>query len=264
MSGPSLWWAGKGTNVDNWCKAGHLVQAGTQPVWALLFLFLLGAIFPARVMAQIDEDPENPDLSPVKALTLPRAAEPDTVRTNIWLTEALMSEVAARATRSLPPAPGAIRLEPTGNSDADGLLQEAMVRVLGGQGYDLYLAGGDEARQGAVDHVITFEVVGVELAYPDVGRTLGIWRQWVARELSVTAQVEIAAADSGRLLFSDRLTRTYSDRVSDGDFKKVDSDLYGFTTAQTAESGWQRRMEEIVVLGTLAGLVAVYFANTTN
>ena len=52
--------------------------------------------------------------------------------------------------------------------------------------------------------------------------------------------------------------------MPDGDFDRVNSDLYGFTRAQTAESGWQRRMEEIVVLGTLAGLVAVYFANTTD
>ena len=42
------------------------------------------------------------------------------------------------------------------------------------------------------------------------------------------------------------------------------SELYDFTTAETSESGWQRRIEEIVVLGTLAGLVAVYFANTGN
>ena len=41
-------------------------------------------------------------------------------------------------------------------------------------------------------------------------------------------------------------------------------DLYPFTSAETEESGWQRRTEEIVVLGALVGLVVIYFANTTN
>lgn len=195
---------------------------------------------------------------------LPGVVEADTVRTNIWLTEALLGEIALRSTRSVPPSPAAIRLISTGNSEGDELLQEAMVRVLGGQGHTLFLPDEDEARQGAVDYLITYHLVGIELDYPDVGRTLGIWRQWVARKLTVTAQVEVSAADSGRLLFSDRVSRSYSDRVASGDFDEVDSNLYDFTSAEMAESGWQNRMEEIVVLGTLAGLVAVYFANTTD
>jgi hypothetical protein len=215
-------------------------------------------------VAQLDEDDLDAGPQVTQPVNLPHVAATDTVRTNIWLTEALMGEIVARATRVIPPAPGAIRLEKNGNSDADDMLQEAMTRVLGGQGYELFLPGPEESRQAAVDHVVQFHIVGVDLAYPDVGRTLGIWRQWIARELTVTAQVEITAADSGRLLFSDRLSRTYTDRVADGEFDRVDSDLYGFTTAETAESGWQGRMEEIVVLGALAGLVAVYFANTTD
>ena len=241
-------------------KSAHRRQLGTLG-FALVCCLLVASPVPGQMDDEEDMGffPDSP-----QPQQLPTAAAPDTVRTNIWLTEALMGEIASRSTRVLPPAPGAVRLERTGNSQADELLNEAMARVLGGQGYDLFLAGDDDSRQAAVDHVVSFQVVGVELTYPDVGRTLGIWRQWVARELSVTAMVEISAADSGRLLFSDRLTRTYTDRVPDGDFDRVDSDLYGFTTAQTAESGWQRRMEEIVVLGTLAGLVAVYFANTTD
>nr|MEE4268266.1 hypothetical protein [Candidatus Krumholzibacteria bacterium] len=226
----------------------------------ICFALLLSTV----ALAQLDEDDLDAEPQPRPPVSLPQAAATDTVRTNVWLTEALMGEIVARATRVIPAAPGAIRLVKNGNSDADDMLQEAMTRVLGGQGYELYLPGPEESRQAAVDHIVQFHVVGVDLAYPDVGRTLGIWRQWIARELTVTAQVEITAADSGRLLFSDRLARTYTDRVADGEFDRVDSDLYGFTTAETAEGGWQSRMEEIVVLGTLAGLVAVYFANTTD
>jgi len=199
-----------------------------------------------------------------KPAALPGATLPDTVRTNLWLTEALMGEIVTRAARVLPPPPAAVRLVQNRDADADDLLMEAMVRVLGGQGYILFLPDEDEARQAAVDNVITFHVVGVELSYPDVGRTLGIWKQWVARELTVSAQVEITAADSGRLLFSDRIFRSYADRFASDYFDNVDSGLYDFTTAETTESGWQARIEEIVVLGTLAGLVIVFFANTAD
>mgnify|MGYP006879661901 CR=1 FL=1 len=66
------------------------------------------------------------------------------------------------------------------------------------------------------------------------------------------------------MLLNQRVARSFSDRVPSSDFDSVNSDLYPFTTAETEESGWQRRLEEIVVLGALTGLVVIYFANTSN
>lgn len=261
--------------MANLSRKSHCLRVSALPVVGPSLWLLLGLMLTAGPAASQDSAPV-PEGDPVDAVerdeaslaekprALPGTTSPDSVHTNIWLTEALMGEIITRAGRVLPPPPAAVRLVQTGSSEADDLLKEAAVRVFRGQGYTLYLPAEDQARQAAVDFVVSFHVVGVELAYPDVGRTLGIWRQWVARELTVTAQVELQAADSGRILFSDRVTRSFADRVADGDFGRVDSNLYDFTTATTAESGWQRRLEEIVVLGTLAGLVAVYFANTTD
>ena len=195
---------------------------------------------------------------------LPAPTAADTVRTNLWLTEALMGEIVAAAAGVLPPAPAAVRLVPGDDAAATELFGTVAARVLGGRGYDLYVAEADTARQAAADAVFAYEVEGVELDYPEVGRTLGIWRRWVERDLRVTALVEVTAADSGRLLLKERLVRAFGDRVPDGDFGAVNSGLYDFTSAETAESGWQRRFEEIVVLGSLAGLVAIYFANTRD
>lgn len=231
-------------------------------ILAVLILMLAAGAATAQEGNWTD-DLEQP-VEDTRPQALPVTTAPDSVHTNIWLTEALMGEIVTRTSRVLPPAPAAVRLVQTGSTDGDELLMEAMFRVLGGQGYSLFLPDEDEARQAAVDYVVTFHVVGIDLVYPQVGRTLGLWRQWVSRELTVTAQVELSAADSGRILFSDRVTRSFADRIADDDFQRVDSSLYDFTTAQTAESGWHRRFEEIVVLGTLAGLVAVYFANTAD
>ena len=168
------------------------------------------------------------------------------------------------AAAHLPPAPAAVLLVNTGDDDLGDLFTGAASRALARRGYDLFLPDEDPARQAAVDYELSFDVKDVDLTYPDVGRTLGLWREWVAREMSVTALVEITEADSGRLLLSDRICRRFSDRVPSDDFDLVNSSIYDFTSAETGESGWHSRLEEIVVLGTLAGLVAVYFANTSN
>ena len=84
------------------------------------------------------------------------------------------------------------------------------------------------------------------------------------RDLSVSADIEVVEVNTGRLLFNDLVTRRYSDRIGSGDFSAVNSSLYSFTNAEISEGSWHRRLEEIVVLGTLTGMVAVYFANTGN
>ncbi len=189
----------------------------------------------------------------------------DTVRTNLWLTEALMGQIVVAAAVNIPPAPAAVRLEARESDDPrDAIFQNVAAGILGEAGYDLFVTEDDPARQGAVDYVFSYGVQDVDLSYPEVGRTLGIWRRWVARELAVSVQVEISEESSGRLLLSERMERRYGDRFDSDDFDNVDAGIYDFTTAATSESGWKNRTEEIVVLGTLAGLVAIYFANTGN
>ncbi len=221
------------------------------------------------------------------------AASADTVRTNLWLFEALMTDVIATVSRYLPPPPAEVELVPLGDTDAEELMLTVASRQLSDAGYQLYgpLPAEDTDMAGAADsgseddgaatptggddsagstagvgqegrYRMAYRVVAIDLSYPDTGRRMGIWRQWVERELELTVAVELSEVDSGRLLASERVTRRFGDRVPDGDFAAVDSDMYPFTTAETGESGWRNRMEEIVVLGALAGLVAVYFANT--
>ncbi len=110
----------------------------------------------------------------------------------------------------------------------------------------------------------SYAVSGVDLAYPEVGRTLGLWRSWVEREIEVGAFLEVTEAASGRMLLNRSVVRAFNDRLPPENLDDVDSGIYPFTTAEAMESGWQRRLEEIVVLGALTGLVVIYFANTNN
>ncbi len=194
------------------------------------------------------------------------AAAADSLRTNLWLVEALMGEIVAEAVGALPPAPARVLLAGrTAPTDLSGeLLRIVSARVLKERGYEVLVAQPDSvrARSAAPDYTAELTATQVALTYPDVGRTLGLWRRWVDRELVVVVTAQITENSTGRLVLSERMARHFTDRVTNDEFPVVNSTLYPFTNAAPGESGWQRRLEEFAVLGTLAGLVAVYFANT--
>lgn len=139
--------------------------------------------------------------------------------------------------------------------DPDGTESAASAVVPVGDG------GGEH---GPTDLAYRFRIAEVTLDYPEMQRRFGIWRQWVDRTLRVTAQVTVLEQGSGRILVNDRVSRSFRDRMVSDDFDRVHSEVFGLAQASPRESGWRRRLEEMVVLGTLAGLVAVYFANTGN
>ncbi len=195
-----------------------------------------------------------------------RAAEAvsDTVPSNLWLTRSLLSDLAARYADVLGPGPRKVLLAPLDAEPGTELLRTAISEVLLDRGNTVYLAGDEDAPTGPVDARWSFRVVGVELSYPEVGRTLGLWRSWIARRITVTVQSVITEEPGGRLLLDEEKEVKVADRFPAGDFERVDSPLYAFTTAEPVSGGWHGRLEEMVVLGTLAGLVAVYFANTSD
>lgn len=221
--------------------------------WLLLAgvaLLLAGPVFAA----------DDPEVTPPGGL--PDPAAPDTVRTNLWLTEALMAEIVNSAVASFPPGHHAVKIEDLGGTDSDEIFGGVSANIMREQGYELFISAQDSTVAPPVDYIYRYKVIGIDLSYPEVGRTLGIWQRWVARDLAVSVSVEIAAANSGQLLFKDIVERRFGDRVDNDDFDLVGNELYDFTNADKAGSGWQNRMEEIVVLGTLVALIAIYFANT--
>ncbi|RKZ19554.1 hypothetical protein DRQ50_01800 [bacterium] len=191
-------------------------------------------------------------------------ASADTIRTNIWLVESLMADIVAASTQVLPAPPARILLVPRSDSEENTMFGATAFRQLSARGYEIYDPAAEGEDEPEHDVRYGYAVSGVDLSYPDVGRTLGLWQTWIERDLEIDAYLQITESASGRVLLGRRVARSFSDRVPAGDFDAVNSDMYTFTTAETSESGWQRRTEEIVVLGALTGLILVYFANTTN
>jgi hypothetical protein len=212
----------------------------------------------------------------------------DTLRTNLWVAQALMVEVVRQTVRSLPPAPAKVIIQPQSTGAPTDVFGTVVAEVLGEAGYELYLDQTEENEEAegtgrieqteadstavatevqvpvGVDYEYRFKIEQIRLSYPQVKRRFGIWRQWVDRELTLGALVTIVHKPSGRLLMNDRFERTFQDRVASDDFDSVRSEVYDFTDTELQAGGWHRRAEQIVVLGTLAGLIAVYFANTGN
>ncbi len=186
----------------------------------------------------------------------------DTLRTNLWVAEALLATAMDELLSVLPPPPAVILLAPASATDpATNLLTNVATNRLQRTGYLVHV---DKTPAGTEDRVVElrYRVGSFELSYPRTGRRLGIWTNWVARQMLMTVQITVVEQADGQVLASLRLSRSFQDRVPYEHLAAVESTAYPFTRATPQASGWARRLEEIVVLGALAGLVAIYFANT--
>ena len=146
----------------------------------------------------------------------------------------------------------------TGVTGQDG---SYLAELLLAEGYRVHL-DDRPAGTGPPVYEFRYRVDELSLTYPDTGRRLGLWKTWIARDLGLVLQGTVVAADDGQVLSSRRVVRSFQDRIPDEHLAAVESRAYPFTTSEPQESGLARQIEEIVVLGTLVGLVAIYFANT--
>jgi len=186
---------------------------------------------------------------------------PDTLRTNLVLAEALMGEALAVMQEELPPPPAAVVLVPHSSDQAVRLMTTVATHQLMAAGYAVHV---DNVPGGTDDPVyeLQYRVSNLELSYPDNGRRYLFWQSWFDREMTLAAEMTLVNAGSGEILSSRRLKRSFQDRIPAKYFDAVESPEYTFTKAEPQGGGWSRRLEEIVVLGALVALVAIYFANT--
>jgi len=208
----------------------------------------------------------------------------DTVRTNLWLFEALMHEVAEVVVDKLPATSTTVGIIEETQSDQSAMFLNILYTALKKDGRESFLpresdSGGNPqtvveteyeqngntfaVRNSEPELELAYKVTNVKLEYPDDERRFAIWRQWVSRHVSVSILVTVIDNDTGRILVRETITRSYRDQILDEHFRAVDSDQYSFTSSETPEGNWwNRRLEQFVVLSTLTGLVAVYFSNT--
>ncbi len=237
-----------------------------SPAATLLLLICLAA----GATAQTDRlEGEETAAEPVAGeyLSTPASPEvvlatsgPDTLRTNLQVAEALMGEAMQSVLPALPPPPAAMILIPGSTEQAAVVTTNVATRQFTEAGYTVYL------EQGPVDSVdpvyeFRFRVENLQLAYPETGRRLLFWKSWVGRQMDLALQVTVTDAE-GQVLVSRRQAHGYQDRVPVDMMEAVESPTYEFTQAETEPGKTSRRVEQVVVLGALAALVAVYFANT--
>ena len=229
---------------------------------ALVLNVVLGSVVAAQ-----DEVAAPASAAEVTAPDLARtpvfaSAGADTLRSNLWVAEALLNTSLGELLSALPPPPAAVLLIP-GSTDAPAnLLTAVATSRLQQEGYTVHLDRvPDDTELRVVE--LRYRISKLELSYPAVDRRLGLWKSWVDRQMHFAAQFTMVDRSSGQVLSSKRLSRTYQDRFPHRHLAAVEaSDGPAFTRALPTASGWTRRLEEIVVLGTLVGLVAIYFANT--
>ncbi len=228
---------------------------------SLVLVFLLLLSPPAALSAE-DDALVNPPIFDVAA--------PDTVRTNLWVAQALLTDIIRHAVRTIPDDGGSVALRPQDKNEAAPLFQSLAHAVLLEKGHEVYLDESDTEDEeeavvpGEVDYELRFRFESVKLEYPAVGRKLGLWSRWVDRELAASVLVTVVETSTGRLLLDERLQRRFGDRIETKYMGLIEEPTYVFTSALTEKGGIHAILEELVVMGALTGLVAIYFANTSN
>jgi len=198
------------------------------------------------------------------------SAAADTIRTNLWTVQALLTDIARETVAVVPGRERRVYLKARGQHEALPLLETALYAMLVESGHEAYLEASatdgteNPVRPAAAEFEVRYLFEDCDLGYPEVGRKFGLWRQWIDREIEISVLISVVELASGRLLMDERLERRFTDRLPSGYMALVDEPTYEFTTAEPAESGLGTIMEELVVLGALTGLVAIYFTNTGN
>jgi hypothetical protein len=227
--------------------------------WAITLVLATGALAQDDgLAAPATADLEPPPPEPVIVLT---DTGTDTLRTNLEVAEALLGEALELVIPELPSPPAAVVLVPGSTEDAAALLSRVAVHRLQLAGYEVHLDQLPEASDLAVVEM-RYRVEDLQLAYPTSGRRLLFWKSWVGREMNLAVTMTLVDAADGQIIMSRRVASSFRDRIPAGDVDAVESPTYEFTQAEPDPSKSSRRLEQVVVLGALVGLVAIYFANT--
>lgn len=200
-------------------------------------------------------------LAAVTPASVLAADAPDTIRTNLMVAEALLGDALAAVTSELPASGATVILVPGSTEAAANLLTTVATHHLLAAGHTVKLERTPSGTDGPV-YELRYRVDRLDLAYPDSGRRFLLWSAWVDRQVDLVVQLTLVDAADSQVITSQRVVRRFQDRMEADQVVAVEAPLYPFTGATVEGGGWTRRLEEIVVLGTLAGLVAVYFANT--
>jgi len=199
--------------------------------------------------------------APVAPASVLAADVPDTIRTNLVVAEALLGDALAAVADELPATGATVILVPGSTEAAANLLTTVATHHLLAAGHTVKLEHTPSGTDGPV-YELRYRIDRLDLAYPASGRRFLLWNAWVDRQVDLVVQFTLVDAADSQVITSQRVVRRFQDRVEADQIAAVEAPLYPFTSAAVEGGGWTRRLEEIVVLGTLAGLVAVYFANT--
>ncbi|MBD3221763.1 hypothetical protein GF314_11035 [bacterium] len=224
----------------------------------LAVLVVVTAVATLASVAGAARAEDTPPIAPEAVLA---STGEDTVRTNLMVAEAMLGDALAEVTAELPPGPVAVLLVPGSTEPAANLLTTVATHHLLAAGHRVHVDVIPPGTEGPV-YELRYRVDDLALTYPDSGRRFVFWDSWVDRSMDLAVQFTLVDHADNQVVASRRVVRRFQDRVEAEQLAAVETRSYPFTMASVEGGGWSRRLEEIVVLGTLAGMVAIYFANT--
>jgi hypothetical protein len=149
---------------------------------------------------------------------------------------------------------------------ADFLLENAFVEKMHAAGLRIAIDAGskDPAVASAARYRLSYQVIRLNISYPDVSRTWLIGPRKVERLALADVFVQFIDLSTGDILWVRETHKRYDDTIGYGDLKSVEDAQYDFTKPPHSGFKMSRLLEPVVVGGIVVGLIYLFFSNQSN
>jgi hypothetical protein len=155
-----------------------------------------------------------------------------------------------------------IFIEKEADHPAGWLLEEELSSFLISSYYSVCLTRNfDSASVHPNSQNLFYRIIDLKLEYPEMKSRGFLKEKLVTRKAYLNLSFQLTEGSSGKIIWTRRDAREYSDVIKKGMFKKLNNPAYPFLSPPLPESSLSKYLEPALVTTVVGGLVYLFFAN---
>lgn len=140
------------------------------------------------------------------------------------------------------------------------LVEDVLTDDLVGRGFRVRV-GENPVGSDSASLELSYRVLDMGVAYPRQGRSHGMGRLWVQRDVSVRLSFQLTDLATNHVRWIQEAEASRTGRFPHRLLSVVESKEYPFTHAAFEKKSWTRYLEPVIVSGVVGGLVYLFYAN---
>ena len=155
-----------------------------------------------------------------------------------------------------------IFIEKEAQYPAGWLLEEELSSFLISSRYSVSLIGNfDSVSVHPDSRNLFYRIIDLKLEYPEIKSRGFLKETLVTRKAYLNLSFQLTEGNGGKIIWSKREVKEYSDVIKKGMFKILNNPAYPFLSPSLPESSLSKYLEAALVTAVVGGLVYLFFAN---